>query len=99
MNKRCIVLICLIGFIFGSVIGCGTMTYADSFHFSEVDSQTIWDIVFKDTLYDFVDDGTGVHYLMFQGSEGVTAICPRYNADGSLMVDEKDSEENTEVGK
>lgn len=99
MNQRKIALICLIGFIFGAVIGCGTLTYAETFHFSKVDSQTVWGIVLKDTLYDFVDDETGVHYLMFQGSEEVTAICPRYNSDGSLMVDVKDIELNTEVGK
>lgn len=42
-----------------------------------------------DTLY-IVDENTGVNYIVVSGvlySESVgIAICPRYNADGSLYV-------------
>ena len=49
-----------------------------------------------DSFYvsDYVDPDTGVHYLMYQkGDSG--GICPRYNADGTLMV----SKEPADMGK
>lgn len=38
----------------------------------------------------FVDDKTGVNYIFYEPDSryGGYAICPRYNADGSLMISE-----------
>ena len=38
----------------------------------------------------FTDSGTGVEYFVFY-SQGVAgaAMCPRYNADGSLMINKE----------
>ena len=38
-------------------------------------------------IHIYVDDETGVNYVVFyESSKG--GICPRYNADGTLYVDE-----------
>jgi len=36
----------------------------------------------------WVDDKTGVEYVVFETKYGV-GVCPRYNADGILMIKEK----------
>ena len=36
---------------------------------------------------DYIDPETGVHYLLLHWTYG-SGICPRYNADGSLMVED-----------
>lgn len=37
------------------------------------------------SVCDYIDPETGVHYLLYKkGDSG--GICPRYNADGTLMV-------------
>lgn len=47
----------------------------------------------KDSYYisDYVDPKTGVHYLVYSeavGRAGMGGMTPRFNANGSLMVDE-----------
>ena len=42
-------------------------------------------------IYEFVDEETGVHYLVFSrksSQSGAGGITPRLNADGSVMIDE-----------
>ena len=34
----------------------------------------------------FTDDETGVEYFVYHSMGKGSAICPRYNADGSLMI-------------
>ena len=34
----------------------------------------------------FTDDETGVEYFVYHSMGTGSAICPRYNADGSLMI-------------
>lgn len=36
-------------------------------------------------IKDYVDPETGVHYLLYEDGDA-GGICPRYNADGSIMV-------------
>ena len=38
-------------------------------------------------VVDYVDPETGVHYLLLKFGRG-SGMCPRYNADGTLMVDD-----------
>lgn len=40
---------------------------------------------------DYIDPETGVHYLMYKEGYG-GGIAVRYNADGSIMVEGKDSD-------
>lgn len=40
-------------------------------------------------LADYVDEQTGVHYLLVYDENSLNSLCPRYNADGTLMVEEK----------
>lgn len=42
----------------------------------------------KSGVYFYVDKQTGVEYLVGRHN-GVTAICPRYNADGTLKINEE----------
>lgn len=37
------------------------------------------------SIKDYVDPETGVHYLLYEDGDA-GGICPRYNADGSIMV-------------
>lgn len=41
----------------------------------------------NNTISDYVDPETGVHYLVFFGYNGRGGITPRLNPDGSYMVD------------
>ena len=40
------------------------------------------------TFYEYEDTVTGVHYLIFMSSRGIS-MCPRYNADGTIYVSEE----------
>ena len=40
------------------------------------------------TFYEYEDTVTGVHYLIFMRTDGI-AMCPRYNADGTLYVSDE----------
>lgn len=45
----------------------------------------------SEDVYEFIDQGTGVHYLIFSHDEhyrGMGGITPRLNADGTVMVTE-----------
>ena len=42
---------------------------------------------YGDQIMDYVDPETGVHYLLYDGYEGC-GITVRYNADGTIMVDQ-----------
>ena len=47
-------------------------------------------------IYEYVDPETGVHYLIYSnhvGRGGAGGMTPRLNADGSIMVDEKEEVE------
>lgn len=41
----------------------------------------------EDQIMDYMDPETGVHYLLYDGYNGC-GICVRYNADGTIMVDQ-----------
>lgn len=89
MKKNRIMLFCVIGLVIGMLIGCGTGVYANSFYFRENDSQGMWRIGMPNKLADYVDEQTGVHYLLVYDEDSLNSLCPRYNADGTLMVEEK----------
>lgn len=83
----------LIGVIIGIVI-CTTFTgitsYAKTrFGFTENDHWNLFSLRFTDRITDFVDDETGVHYLVVFDDESMNAICPRYDKGGNIMVDKK----------
>ena len=46
------------------------------------------DKIGSSNIYDYVDEDTGVHYLVFQNIKG-SAMSVRYNSDGSIMTDER----------
>lgn len=82
----------IIGLSVGLLVGCTTIpTVAETFGFTEADSWGMFRVGLTDSIKDFVDKETGVHYLAVFDDSSLNAICPRYNSDGSLMVD------NTEV--
>ena len=39
-------------------------------------------------IYIYIDEHTGVEYLIYDGYES-GGICPRYNADGTLKINEE----------
>lgn len=83
----------LIGVIIGIVI-CTTFTgitsYAKTrFGFTENDHWGKFSIRMSDRITDYVDDETGVHYLVVFDNSSMNAICPRYTKDGKIMVDKK----------
>lgn len=43
---------------------------------------------YEDNVYDYVDPGTGVHYLIFYGYRK-GGITPRLNPDGSIMIEKE----------
>lgn len=46
------------------------------------------DKIGSSNIYDYVDEDTGVHYLVFQNIKG-SAMSVRYNDDGSIMTDKR----------
>ena len=60
-----------------------------AFGFTENNHWNLFSLRFTDRITDFVDDETGVHYLVVFDDESMNAICPRYNKDGSIMVDKE----------
>lgn len=38
-------------------------------------------------VWTYIDEETGVHYLVFIGSAGVQAATPQYNADGGIITE------------
>lgn len=81
-----IVLILLVG-VFGVLVGCGLQTNSSS-----TESQPSSNIEtlgkYSATVYDFVDEETGVHYLIYTMGGYRGGITVRYNADGTIMVDD-----------
>ena len=79
MKKKVFILI--IATIACLIFGCGetTMAQKQSNNFMER-------IGGDEFIREYVDTETGVHYLVVL-RDGRGAICPRYNADGSLYVD------------
>lgn len=78
------VLILLVGGL-GVLVGCGTQTSStESKPSSNIES------LGKNsaTVYDFVDEETGVHYLIYTMGGYRGGITVRYNADGTIMVDD-----------
>ena len=39
-------------------------------------------------IFSYVDEYTGVEYLVYDGYQG-GGVCPRYNADGTLKINEE----------
>jgi hypothetical protein len=81
MKKKIIVILSVIGLCFG-LIGCSVDTIGEN-TVSSMGNEciSIW-----------VDEKTGVQYVIFSSySKG--GITPRLNADGSLYVENKESEE------
>ena len=83
----------LICIILGTIIGILIVSfYADAkgnLDFTENDHWNLFSIRFTDRITDYVDDETGVHYLVVFDHESMNAICPRYDKDGKVMVDKK----------
>lgn len=44
-------------------------------------------------IYDYTDPDTGIHYLIYFGSNGRAGITPRLNRDMSVMVDDESATE------
>ena len=83
----------LIGIILGIVM-CTAFTsitsYAKTkFGFTENASWDKFSVRWTDRITDYVDDETGVHYLVVFDSSSMNAICPRYDKDGKIMVDKE----------
>ena len=85
MKRFAIILMCLLSFIFGAC--CVTTVSAE-----QTWPLKIW-MQNKNGKYEtlnLVDEETSVNYIVVSGelySEGIgVAVCPRYNADGSLYV-------------
>lgn len=53
--------------------------------FYRVDKQN--ENVMGSSYYDILDQETGVHYLVVHSAYG-TGVCPMYNSDGSIKVEE-----------
>lgn len=81
------------GIIIGIVICTaftGITSYAKTrFGFTENDHWSIFSIRMSDRITDYVDDETGVHYLVVFDDSSMNAICPRYTEDGKIMVDKR----------
>lgn len=52
----------------------------------EVSTESMREISDKN-VYEYIDDETGVHYLVFSSDFG-GGVTPRLNSDGTIMVDE-----------
>lgn len=92
MKKKAYIIITLI-FILGLFIGgCSTIsTNAKEKSSKRVETYYIGEAISGGyDVYTIVDDKTGVNYLVLTrwNTGGEIAICPRYNADGSLYVSE-----------
>ena len=84
-----------IGLLAGIVIGCGGTVIANTFNFTETDSTSMyWRIGFANCISNYVDDETGVNYLILYDEDSMVGICPRYNTDGTLMIQEEEDGSN-----
>ena len=95
----CILLsVCLCTLLVGcSIEGVNT----DSNPFSTVSKEEELHKIDNESIYEFVDPDTGVHYLictLFKGSGDQTGMTPRLNSDGTVMVT-KVKEENKDKGE
>lgn len=83
----------IIGFVAGILcsvffIGCtAAVSAGTNFGFTEKDSYSLFSIRVCDKISDYVDNETGVHYFAIFDDASLNALCPRYNADGTLMVE------------
>lgn len=69
---------------------CSATSYAKTaFGFTENDHWTTFSLRMSDRITDYVDDQTGVHYLVVFDDSSMNAICPRYTKDGEIMIDEQ----------
>lgn len=85
--KKKIVAIMLLMVVGCTTVGCGVKSESETgrtkiYNFTLLDGDTMRQI------YDWVDPDTGVHYLIVDDYRG-DGLCPRYNADGTLMIDDK----------
>lgn len=83
MKKKVFVLIITIIMCF--IFGCGEATQAKEQQNNPM--EYIRDLGIYGLVEEWRDTETGVHYLI-EVNNGRGAICPRYNADGSLYVDQ-----------
>ena len=68
-----------------STSGCSSATYTDED--GEVSNRFeggAWRLKYMNVV---VDNSTGVQYLIVEGSDGALAVCPLYNADGTLCTE------------
>ena len=75
-----ILLLCMAAFLSGCEGPINDMIEDEKYYNDITDNGT-------DEISDYVDPETGVHYLLYDGYEGC-GICVRYNADGTIMVDQ-----------
>ena len=57
------------------------------FGFTETGSYNKFSMRWTDQVCDWIDDETCVHYWAVFDDESLNALCPRYNADGEIMVE------------
>lgn len=68
-----------------STSGCGSATYTDKDgEVSERFDGGSWRWKYMNIV---VDNSTGVQYLIAEGVDGDIAVCPLYNADGTLCTE------------
>lgn len=86
------------------LVGCGRLTVAtDNTKESESVFEEFAKKAFEEAntlstinscdVYEYIDPDTGVHYLIYSsknGYAGMGGMTPRLNADGSLMIGEKE---------
>ena len=88
MKNKLIIAICII--VCMAIITAITFIAVKGIKANAKESQTSsieqLDRIGISNIYDYVDEDTGVHYLVYQNIKG-SAMSVRYNKDGSIMTE------------
>ena len=79
----------ILGIMLAATASSITSYAKTDFNFTKNDRWSTLMLGTGDRITDYVDDQTGVHYLVVSSDQSMTAICPRYTKDGEIMIDEQ----------
>ena len=104
MKKRVLLALSLLMLVGGTLVGCNELTETtesteeitsnfEKLAEKEAEKSNTLSKIDRSCIHEYIDSETGVHYLVYSNNiqrGGAGGMTPRLNADGSLMVDEKE---------